>query len=618
MTDARSESARQDWEARIGQRSGVAFGGNAPRLDPPKDLEAVSGAHQVTLTWSPVAGAIGYQVYAAPAADGPWEELDHAGRDVLAVPHPPYADTTGTPGETRWYAVTSLSDVHVEGERSEPVSGEAADGPAGGVTVEVDAGDEQGPLPRPWRPMIGSEHLSHMLSTDTTGGRVIGAELTSALKAAHDELGVTHVRAHAILGDDLGVYREVDGEPVHDFSGVDRVYDHLRSIGLYPVVELSFMPHDLAADPSKTVFEYGAIVSPPKNWQRWHDLIRALVEHLADRYGLEELVELWSFEVWNEANLEVFWSGTPEEYLQLYDVTAAAVRSVDGRLRVGGPSSAASGWVEELLAHADRSGSPVDFVTTHTYGSPPLDFRPMLERYGREGAPIWWTEWGVTPTHFNEVSDAVFAGTFLLRGMASAMGRIEALSYWVVSDHFEELGRPPALLHGGFGTRTVGELRKPRWWALALLERLPSTRVGVTLTGDGAGSLVEALGARSPSGAVGVLVWNLTLDQTKASGSPDLARRVTVAVSGLEPGASYVVHHDRVDDDHSDIAAVWGRLKDDDQDWPTEEQWEQLREADRLDALGPDETLSADPDGRLEITFDLPMPSMSSLTFTPG
>ena len=74
--------------------------------------------------------------------------------------------------------------------------------------------------------------------------------------------------------------------------------------------------------------------------------------------------------------------------------------------------------------------------------------------------PIWWTEWGVTPTHFNEVSDAVFAGTFLLRGMASCMGpgtdpRVEALSYWVVSDHFEELGRPPALLHGGFGTRTV-------------------------------------------------------------------------------------------------------------------------------------------------------------------
>ena len=298
--------------------------------------------------------------------------------------------------------------------------------------------------------------------------------------------------------------------------------------------------------------------------------------------------------MWNEANLEVFWSGTPEEYLHLYDVTADAVRSVDARLRVGGPSSAASGWVEELLAHAERSGSPVDFVTTHTYGSPPLDFRPMLERYGREGTPIWWTEWGVTPTHFNEVSDAVFAGTFLLRGMASSMDRIESLSYWVVSDHFEELGRPPALLHGGFGTRTVGELRKPRWWALALLERLGRTRVGLELDGDGAGSLVEALATRSDDGTIGILTWNLTLDQTKASGSPDLARPVALSVAGLEPGASYVVHHDRVDDDHSDIAAVWGRIKDQDQDWPTEEQWATLRAADRLDPLGPDETLVAD------------------------
>ena len=291
--------------------------------------------------------------------------------------------------------------------------------------------------------------------------------------------------------------------------------------------------------------------------------------------------------------------------------------SVDDRLRVGGPSSAASGWVEELLAHAERSGSPVDFVTTHTYGSPPLDFRPMLERYGREGTPIWWTEWGVTPTHFNEVSDAVFAGTFLLRGMASSMDRIESLSYWVVSDHFEELGRPPALLHGGFGTRTVGELRKPRWWALALLERLGRTRVGVELDGDGAGSLVEALATRVRRRHHRRPDLEPHARPDKASGSPDLARPVALSVTGLEPGASYVVHHDRVDDDHSDIAAVWGRIKDQDQDWPTDDQWATLRAADRLDPLGPDETLVADDEGRVEVRFDLPMPSMSSLTFAP-
>ncbi|HSE10271.1 MAG TPA: glycosyl hydrolase [Nocardioidaceae bacterium] len=607
--------ARSDWEQRIGIRSGEATTGQAPRLDPPKGLQAAAGGSQVTLTWEPVPGAVGYQVYVADAADAEAVRLDHAGRDVLSVPHPPYADTTGKPGQERWYAVATLSDVAVEGPLSERVSATPTE-ESGPVELRVDTAGDLGELHRPWRPMIGSEHLSHALSADTTGGRVIGEELTSALKAARQELGVKSVRAHAILCDDLGVYREVDGDPVHDFSGVDRVYDHIRGLGLYPVVEISFMPRDLASDPDKTVFDYGAIVSPPKSWERWYDLVRDLTQHVVDRYGLDEVVEHWSFEVWNEANLEVFWSGTPAEYMKMYDVTAAAVRAVDARLKVGGPSSAAAGWVEELLAHVEQSGAPLDFVSTHTYGSPPLDFRGSLERYGRAGTPIWWTEWGVTPTHFNEVSDAVFSGVFLLRGMASAMERIEALSYWVVSDHFEELGRPPALLHGGFGLRTVGELRKPRWWALSLLERLGRTRLPVASHGDGAGSLVECLATRDDSGEVAVLAWNMTLDQTKAEGEQALSRSVTVTVDGLEPGASYLLAHDRVDEDHSNIAKVWREMRDGDQAWPTDVQWEQLRAADRLEALEPSRQVTADEQGRVVLSFELPMPSMSLLRLT--
>jgi xylan 1,4-beta-xylosidase len=606
--------ARTDWENRIGIRSGVTAVGKAPLLDPPTGVKAVAGGSQVTLTWDPVPGAVGYQVHWSATEDGPLQPVDHLSGDVKAVPHPPYVDTTGEVGVERWYAVSTLSDVVVEGAPSERVA--ATPLPSSGpVSLVVDAAGDLGELDRPWRPMIGSEHLSHAVSTDTTGGRVIGEELSAALKAAHDELGVKTVRAHAILCDDLGVYTEVDGEPVHDFSGVDRVYDHIRSLGLYPVVEISYMPAALASDTTKTVFDYQAIISPPKSWERWHDLVRDLTQHLVDRYGRDEVVEHWSFEVWNEANLEVFWSGTPEEWMTMYDVTAAAVKSVDERLLVGGPSSAAAGWVEELCAHVEESGAALDFASTHTYGSPPLDFRPTLERYGHAGKPIWWTEWGVTPTHFNEVSDAVFAGCFLLRGMASAMGRIEALSYWVVSDHFEELGRPPALLHGGFGLRTVGELRKPRWWALALLERLGTTRLPVTFDGDGGGSLVEAVATRSDDG-VSVLAWNLTLDQGKATGSPALDRTVAVRVDGLEPGASYTLTHDRVDADHSNVAGTWAALREDGQAWPTDEQWETLRKADRLEQLEEPREVVADEHGRVALDVVLPMPAMSFLELT--
>ena len=93
----------------------------------------------------------------------------------------------------------------------------------------------------------------------------------------------------------------------------------------------------------------------------------------------------WAFEVWNEPNLEVFWSGTPEEYFRLYDVSARAVKSVDPDLRVGGPSSAAAGWIGELLGHLEGSDLPLDFLSTHVYGNVPLDLRPVLASFGRAG-----------------------------------------------------------------------------------------------------------------------------------------------------------------------------------------------------------------------------------------
>jgi xylan 1,4-beta-xylosidase len=618
----RAEVARAEWEERIGRRAGPGQDGGqgaADGLPPPSRVRAVAGQGHVTLDWDPVPGAAGYLVYRA--AGEPYEVLDHGGGDVLAVPAGPYADTSGEPGRTRLYAVAAVTDGTSAGPLSEPVASApaAANGGRPVVTVEVGEPDggqlAPGGLGRPWEPMIGSEHLSYLLSQDRTGGRVIGPEVREALRIAHDELGVQSVRAHAILGDDLGVYTEVDSRAVHDFSGIDRVYDQLMEIGLRPVVELSFMPRDLARDPGQTVFSYGAIISPPKDWDRWADLVRDLAAHLVQRYGRDEVTSRWSFEVWNEPNLDVFWSGTPEEYFRLYDVSARAIKSVDPGLRVGGPSSAAAGWIGELLGHLKGSDLPLDFLSTHVYGNVPLDLRPVLESFGRGGTPIWWTEWGTTPTHFHLVGDTVFAAAFLLRGMASALGRIEALSHWVVSDHFEELGRPPELFHGGFGLLSVGNLRKPRYWAMTMLARLGRSRLPADVRGDGAGGLVEALAARHDDGRTGIAVWNVTLDQSKITGDPLLDRVVRVRLSA-PPGASFTVRHYRLDEGHSNIVPAWERMRAG-APWPDDGQWAALRELNTLDELGPPASAVAGADGVLEVAFELPMPGVSYLELVP-
>ena len=56
----------------------------------------------------------------------------------------------------------------------------------------------------------------------------------------------------------------------------------------------------------------------------------------------------------------------PEPYLTLYNASAAAIKAVSPRLRVGGPATAALAHVADFLADTKRLSLPVDFVSTHS------------------------------------------------------------------------------------------------------------------------------------------------------------------------------------------------------------------------------------------------------------
>jgi xylan 1,4-beta-xylosidase len=607
-----ASSARIAWFDEVGAQTERNRPAPDVRLAAPGGARAHGGRGHVTVDWARVDGAIGFVVHRAASPDGPWQAIDHRAGDLLAVPHPPYVDTTGERGRAAWYAVAALSSI--DGPVG-PLSAasEATPGTGGRPAVEiaVDARDARGPLERPWRPMIGSEHLALLLRGAGPGGRHVGDELAEAFRIAREELGARSVRAHAIFHDSLGVYREVEGRAVYDFDKVDAALGRLLETGLRPVIELSFMPLDLAAEPDKTVFDYRGIISPPRDMDAWSALVTAFTQHLGERFGRDE-VRRWPFEVWNEANLRVFWAADQAAYFDLYDATARAVKAADPAIRVGGPGTAAVGWVDDLLSHAAETGSPVDFVSTHTYGLPPLDLRPILARFGRNDLPSYWTEWGISPTHGSPINDSVWGAPIVCDGMRSAAGRLDALAYWVASDHFVELGEPERLFHGGFGLLTVGNLRKPRFWALRVLELLGDTELGCSLAGDGAGGLVKAWATRKADGRVAIALWNGTIDQSKSGGDQLLDRDVRLTIDGLPQGETTVRHH-RIDATHSNIARHW-----DGGDWPDDAGWERLGSLDRLEDLEPERRVAVGPDGRLDLAFDLPMPAVSLIEIVPS
>ena len=178
-----ARSARIAWFATLGARTERDRPAPPITLPPPRHVRAVRGRGQVTIDWSPVEGAAGYLVHRGRAAHGPFHPIDQGGGDVLAVPHGPYLDTTrprrGKAGARRlakrWYAVSSLPTIEAEsGALSTPVRPRL--GPADAdVAIHVNAGQVLGPVQRPWRPIIGSEHLAMLLRGPGPGGHDVGA-----------------------------------------------------------------------------------------------------------------------------------------------------------------------------------------------------------------------------------------------------------------------------------------------------------------------------------------------------------------------------------------------------------------------------------------------------------
>lgn len=422
--------------------------------------------------------------------------------------------------------------------------------------VKVDARGKGTPFPHFWEQMFGSGRAILSL-------RESYREDVRAVKAV---TGFRYVRFHAILHDELGVYNEDEnGKPVYNFSYVDQVYDGLLANGIRPVVEISFMPKKLAVNPDWLhPFWYKQNVSPPKSWERWDDLMVHFTQHLVERYGIDEVAK-WYFEVWNEPNID-FWAGIPrqESYFELYDHTARDLKSVNVRVRVGGPATAAASWVDDFLKHMAEKHSPVDFVSTHSYADDTVQnlfgtneaipeddrvcraiakVRRQIQTSPMPSLPLFWTEWNVPGKM--EARDTIYVGPALANTIRECDGMVDMMSFWTFSDVFEEGGPIPRPFVGMFGLRAKGGINKPSYYAYSLLhqlgtERLPNSSNNVIVT-------------KVASGDLAIVAWNLV-----DPGERGASRGMTLVFDGLPP--SVRVTAQRVDSDHGNVLKAYAAM----------------------------------------------------------
>jgi xylan 1,4-beta-xylosidase len=465
-------------------------------------------------------------------------------------------------------------------------------------------------LPHFWEHTVGSDHAPVTLRADWQ----------RQLERCHKELGFKYVRFHGLLSDGMGTLVRENDKLLYSFFNADKVFDFLLSIGMKPFVELSFMPKALASG-KKTVFNYEANVTPPRDYKQWATLIRKVVSHWVERYGRAEVRE-WFFEVWNEPNLKAFWTGTQRDYFKLYRHTAAAIKKVDASLRVGGPATAKSEWIGDFVDFCERNKVPADFITTHQYPTDALgnewddtelqlfkSQRGLMREVAQDtrrrarGKPVYYTEWNSSSNPRDPLHDESYAAAFAVATIMEAKGLVEGYSFWTFSDIFEENYFPSIPFHGGFGLLNLHGIPKPTYRAFELLHKIGTEQFLV----DGLHETVDCSVIRKDS-SVTVLLTNHT-----TPGHSIETEHVEIRLnSSPEPGEVYI---QRIDEGHANPKLLWEEMGQ--PEYLSDKEVAQLELASQL--VSEKQRFKYE-DGALSLKVDLPPHAVAAITiaFAPG
>ena len=478
-----------------------------------------------------------------------------------------------------------------------------------------------------------------------------------------------YVRVHNLLtsGDgsaslkwgSTNVYTEdAAGHPIYDWKILDRIFDTFADSGIRPIVELGFMPQALSThpEPYRHNFPHGSIYTgwayPPKDYEKWSELIFQLVSHLRSRYG-DKALRSWLWEVWNEPDIG-YWQGTPEEYFKLYDFSVDAVLRAFPSARIGGPDTTGAGnpkaaeFLRLFLEHCTHQknyvtgkiGSRLNFISFHPKGSPRWmgdhvqmglssqllsiekgfeivasdpEWRRipiLLGEWDPEGCAACSAEQNPQNSYRNGPLYACYVAEALKSTLALANQQhvvLEGLVTWA----FEFEGQP---YFAGFRDLATNGIDKPVLNAFRMFGLLGPERVNVTSSGALQMADIVQSGVRGPADVdaiatrnkqqAAVLIWNYHDDDI-----PVPAALVDLVVRGLPENAPRAsVEHFRVDADHSNSYAEWKRMGSPQSLSSTE--YQRLEHAAQLQLLGSPSWVSVD-NGEVHLHFTLPQQGLS-------
>ncbi len=445
------------------------------------------------------------------------------------------------------------------------------------------------------------------------------------------------------------------GNPVYSWHIVDSIFDTYVKRGMKPIAEIGFMPEALSTHPEpyrhywKPGVDYNKIYTgwayPPKNYNKWGELVYQWVKHCVQRYGEKE-VRSWWWEVWNEPNIG-YWKGTEEEYITLYDYAADAVKRACPGTRIGGPTTTGPGgekantFLKHFLEHCatgknyktGQTGAPLDYISFHAKGSPKVteghvrmnmatQFNDLYQGFKTVAAsafskaPIIVGEcdpegcaacsMALSPqnayrnsTMYSVYTAASYARIYELADSAGV--RIEGAVSW--SFEFEDQA-----WFDGFRDLATNGVDKPvlnvfRLFGMMQGERLPvenATRTPLeVLRTKGVHDAQPDVDALAVAGkkTAGIMVWNYHDDDLPAAPA-----QVQLDLKSI-PAKKVLVTEYRIDKDNSNSYEVWKKMGSPAQ--PTAAQYRQLEQAGKLQQVGSPQWENT-AGGRLRHSFSLP------------